>query len=73
MPTAAEVPDIVCLLTEDSPSTTNPLALKSAGDSGITAAGAAIAAAVGEAIGRPGAIRRLPISPLRLRDVLKGS
>ena len=73
MPTAAEVPDIDCLLTEDSPSTTNPLALKSAGDSGITAAGAAIAAAVGEAIGRPGAIRRLPITPLRLRDVLKGS
>lgn len=72
MPTAAEVPDIDCLLTEDSPSTTNPLALKSAGDSGITAAGAAIAAAVGEAIGRPGAIRRLPITPLRLRDVLQG-
>ncbi len=72
MPTAAEVPDIDCLLTEDSPSTTNPLALKSAGDSGITAAGAAIAAAVGEAIGRPGAIRRLPITPLRLRDMLQG-
>ena len=73
MPTAAEVPDIECLITEDAPSTTNPLALKSSGDAGITAAGAAIAAAVGEAIGRPGAITRLPVTPMRLREVLKTS
>lgn len=73
MPTAAEVPDIECLLTEDSPSTTNPLALKSAGDAGITAAGAAIAAAVGQAIGKPGVVRRIPITPRRLREILRES
>jgi len=73
MPTAAEIPDVECLLTEESPSTTNPLALKSAGDAGITAAGAAIAAAVGAAIGKPGAVRRLPITPLRLRKIIRTS
>jgi len=72
IPTAAEVPDIDCLVTEDAPSTTNPLALKSGGDAGITGAGAAIAAAIGEAIGQPGAITRLPVTPLRLRAILHG-
>ena len=59
-----------CLVLEEMPSTTNPLGLKSGGDPGITGAGAAIAAAVGEAIGRPGAVSRLPVSPLRLRKIL---
>jgi len=72
MPTAAEVPDVECLVLEDSPSTTNPLTLKSGGDPGITGAGAAIAAAIGDAIGRPGAIKRLPVTPLRLRAILRG-
>lgn len=71
MPTAAEVPDVECLVLEESPSTTNPLALKSGGDPGVTGAGAAIAAAIGAAIGQPGAITRLPVSPLRLREILR--
>ncbi|MEP4378460.1 MAG: xanthine dehydrogenase family protein molybdopterin-binding subunit [Alphaproteobacteria bacterium] len=71
MPTAAEVPDIECLVLEESPSTTNPLALKSGGDPGVTGAGAAVAAAIGAAIGRPGAITRLPVTPLRLREILR--
>ena len=71
MPTAAEVPDVECLVLEESPSTTNPLALKSGGDPGVTGAGAAIAAAIGAALGQPGAITRLPVSPLRLREILR--
>ena len=71
MPTAAEVPDVECLVLEDSPSTTNPLALKSGGDPGVTGAGAAIASAIGAALGQPGAITRLPVSPLRLREILR--
>lgn len=71
MPTAAEVPDIECLVLEGDRSTTNPLGLKSGGDAGVTGAGAAIAAAIGAAIGRPEAVTQLPVSPRRLRDILK--
>lgn len=70
-PTAQEVPDIESIVTEDAPSGTNPLGLKGAGECGINASGAAIASAVGAAIGDPGAITRLPISPLRLHEILK--
>jgi CO/xanthine dehydrogenase Mo-binding subunit len=70
MPTAAEVPDIDCLVLEEHRSTTNPLGFKSGGDAGITAAGAAIAAAIGEAIGRPGAVTRIPVTPSRLHAIL---
>ena len=72
-PTAQEVPDIESIVTEDAPSGTNPLGLKGAGECGINASGAAIASAVGQAIGDPGAITRLPISPLRLHEILKRS
>jgi CO/xanthine dehydrogenase Mo-binding subunit len=72
MPTAAEVPPIETLLTEDAPSPQNPLGVKGAGEGGINAAGAAIAAAVDDALGRPGAVTRLPITPLRLHRMLFG-
>jgi carbon-monoxide dehydrogenase large subunit len=45
--------------------------VKGAGEGGINAVGAAIAAAVDDAIGRPGAIRRLPITPRRLYAALR--
>jgi len=38
--------------------------------SGITAVGAAIANAVGDAIGLQGAITELPITPQRVREIL---
>lgn len=66
MPTPAEVPPIEVLLTEDAPSPLYLLGVKGA----ITAAGAAIAAAVDDAIGRPGAITALPITPQRLHAAL---
>jgi aerobic carbon-monoxide dehydrogenase large subunit len=72
MPTIAEMPDLEILLFEDAPSPQNPLGVKGAGEGGINAAGAAIAAAIDDAIGRPGAVKRLPISPVRLHALLKG-
>jgi carbon-monoxide dehydrogenase large subunit/6-hydroxypseudooxynicotine dehydrogenase subunit gamma len=71
MPTAREVPASAVLITQDAPSPLNPLGLKGAGEGGINPVGAAIAAAIDEAIGIPGAITRLPVTPQRLRDILK--
>jgi aerobic carbon-monoxide dehydrogenase large subunit len=70
MPTAHETPEPEIILTEDFPADLNPLGIKGAGESGITAVGAAIANAVEDAIGMPGAIAELPITPQRLRDIL---
>jgi CO/xanthine dehydrogenase Mo-binding subunit len=71
MPTVREVPASAVLITQDAPSPLNPLGLKGAGEGGINPVGATIAAAIDEAIGIPGAITRLPVTPQRLRDILK--
>jgi aerobic carbon-monoxide dehydrogenase large subunit len=70
MPTIAEIPAIEVTLFEDAPTPLNPLGVKGAGEAGIAAAGAAIAAAVDDALGRVGAVRRLPITPNRLHALL---
>jgi CO/xanthine dehydrogenase Mo-binding subunit len=70
MPTIAETPPIEVIVTEDAPTPLNPLGVKGAGEAGINAAGAAIAAAVDDALGRPGAVRQLPITPNRLHALL---
>jgi carbon-monoxide dehydrogenase large subunit len=71
--TAHEVPAVDVLLTEDAPAPGNPLGLKGAGEGGVNAVGAAIAAAIDDAIGRPGAVTQLPVTPARLRALLKKS
>jgi CO/xanthine dehydrogenase Mo-binding subunit len=71
MPTAREIPRIELLLTEDAPSPLNSLGLKGAGEGGANAVGAAIASAVDDAIGVPGAITELPITPQRLKALLR--
>jgi carbon-monoxide dehydrogenase large subunit/6-hydroxypseudooxynicotine dehydrogenase subunit gamma len=71
VPTAREVPSVDVLLTEDAPSPRNPLGLKGAGEGGVNAVGAAIAAAIDDAIGRPGAIDRLPVTPARLKALIQ--
>ncbi len=73
VPTMGEAPEVECLITEDAPSPLNPLGIKSAGEGGINGVGAAIAGAIGDAIGRPGAITRMPITPQRLRDILRSA
>ena len=70
MPTVADVPDLDVLISEDGPSPLNPLGVKGAGESGITGVGAAIASAVYDALGLPGAVKELPITPLRLRKII---
>lgn len=72
LPTASEIPAVELLLREDAPSPLNPLGVKGAGEGGINAVGAVIAAAVDDALGRPMAVLRLPISPDRLHQLLSG-
>ena len=64
------MPPIEALVLEDAPSPLNPLGVKGAGEAGINGIGAAIAGAVDDAIGIPGAITRLPITPCRLHALL---
>ena len=71
LPTATEMPSVDVLLLEDAPSPLNPLGVKGAGEGGTTAFGAAVAAAIDEALGIPGAVTRLPVSPERLREVIR--
>ena len=71
MPTAREVPDVSILVTEDAPSPLNPLGLKGAGEGGANPVGAAIASAIDDALQRPGAVTQLPVTPQRLRIILK--
>jgi carbon-monoxide dehydrogenase large subunit/6-hydroxypseudooxynicotine dehydrogenase subunit gamma len=58
------------LLTQDAPSPRNPLGLKGAGEGGVNAVGAAIACAIDDAIGQPGAIVALPVTPSRIKALL---
>jgi carbon-monoxide dehydrogenase large subunit/6-hydroxypseudooxynicotine dehydrogenase subunit gamma len=67
MPTAAELPAIDVLVTEQHPAPGNPLGARGAGEGGVTAAGAAIASAVRDALQLPGSIQRLPLTPPRVR------
>ena len=71
MPTSREVPAVDIVISEDAPSPLNPMGLKGAGEGGINAVGAAIAAAIDDAIGIPGAVTELPITPRRLRALLR--
>src|SRR5215472_14054804 len=70
MPTACDIPALGIIVTEDAPSPLNPLGLKGAGEAGVNGVGAAVAAAIDDALGIPGAMTRLPVSPRRLREIL---
>jgi carbon-monoxide dehydrogenase large subunit/6-hydroxypseudooxynicotine dehydrogenase subunit gamma len=71
MPTVREIPAIDVIISEDAPSPLNPMGLKGAGEGGINAVGAAIAAAIDDAIGMAGAVTELPITPRRLCALLR--
>jgi carbon-monoxide dehydrogenase large subunit/6-hydroxypseudooxynicotine dehydrogenase subunit gamma len=70
MPTAREVPDVEVIISEDAPSPLNPMGLKGAGEGGTNAVGASIAAAIDDALGQPGAITQLPVTPQRIKGLL---
>ncbi len=72
MPAVREMPPLEIILTEDYPSPLNPLGIKGAGESGVNAVGAAIASAIDDAIGIPGAITQLPVTPQRLKAIIDG-
>lgn len=63
MVTAAEMPPVEVLITEDAPSPLNPLGIKGAGEGGVNAAGATIASAVDDALRIAGFVDRLPVTP----------
>jgi aerobic carbon-monoxide dehydrogenase large subunit len=71
MPTAKEVPKLDVAVTEDAPSPFNPLGIKGAGEGGSNAVGAAIAAAVDDALGRTPSITRVPIHPTMVWRLLR--
>jgi carbon-monoxide dehydrogenase large subunit/6-hydroxypseudooxynicotine dehydrogenase subunit gamma len=70
MPTASEVPDLDVMICEDAPSPLNPLGLKGAGEGGANAVGAAVASAIDDALQMPGAVRELPVTPQRLKEII---
>ena len=70
LPTLRETPVPEILLTEDHPSIRNPLGIKGAGEAGITGTAACIASAIDAAIGMPGAVTQIPITPQRLKKIL---
>lgn len=72
LPTSDQIPDIECLIADDAPSPLTPLGLKGCGGLGTSGAGAAIAAAVDAALSLPGAVIELPITPARIRAILRG-
>ena len=72
-PTAAEVPRVETLICEDAPSPDNPLGLKGAGEGGTVGCGAALASAIENALEMPGSIMALPVSPGRIRALLRST
>ncbi len=72
LPAMHETPEPEVLLREDYTSPLNPLGIKGAGESGITGVGATIASAIEDAIGIPGAVRELPVTPQRVKAMLNG-
>jgi len=72
LPTVKETPEVEIVLTEDYPSPLNPLGIKGAGESGVNGVGAAIASAIDDAIGMPGAVTELPVTPQRLKAIIDG-
>jgi len=72
MPTAAEVPPVDLLVRQDAPSPGNPLGVMGAGEGGVSAAGAAVANAVRDALGLAGGVGQLPLTPVRVRELWEG-
>jgi carbon-monoxide dehydrogenase large subunit len=67
IPTAAEIPPVDVLLSQDAPSPGNPLGVMGAGEGGVSAAGGAVANAVRNALGLAGGVGQLPLTPARVR------
>jgi len=73
LPVLRQTPDVEVLLTQDAPSPHHPLGLKGAGEGGINGVGGVIASAIDDALGIPGAVTQLPMSPQRVKALLRGT
>src|ERR1700722_4944868 len=71
-PPAAEIPPVDLLVSQDAPSPGNPLGVMGAGEGGVSAAGAAVANAVRDALGLAGGVGQLPLVPARVRELWEG-
>jgi aerobic carbon-monoxide dehydrogenase large subunit len=69
LPTAAELPRVGTAVCEDAPPPGNPLGVMGAGEGGVDGAGAAVAAAVEDALGLTRAVTALPLAPERVRAI----
>jgi aerobic carbon-monoxide dehydrogenase large subunit len=69
MPTAAEVPPIDVLVTQDAPAPGNPLGVRGAGEGGVSAAGAVLASAVRDALSLAGSVGQLPLTAARVQEL----
>jgi carbon-monoxide dehydrogenase large subunit/6-hydroxypseudooxynicotine dehydrogenase subunit gamma len=67
LPTATDVPHVEFYVSEDDPTHDNPLGAKGIGEVGLIAVGAAVAAAIDDALGKTGVVRQLPVTPQTLR------
>lgn len=72
LPGAQEMPNVEYFVTEDAKSTDNPFGAKGLGEVGIIAVGAAVAAAVDDAIADGMHTDRLPIKPEHIFTRLQG-
>jgi carbon-monoxide dehydrogenase large subunit len=73
IPTARDIPAVDAWILEDAKSRWNPLGIKGAGEGGIAGVGAVLASAVEDAIGIPGVITELPMTPQSLKRILDGA
>ncbi|WP_163512448.1 xanthine dehydrogenase family protein molybdopterin-binding subunit [Fodinicola acaciae] len=71
LPTAAEVPHVDVLVTEDAPAPGNPLGVRGAGEGGLSAAGGALAGAVRDALGLDDSVEVLPMTADRVRLLME--
>jgi carbon-monoxide dehydrogenase large subunit len=72
LPTSLDIPVIESAVVDLAPSPRNPLGVKGAGEIGIVATGAALSNAVSNALSSLGVqVRDLPLSPDRLRNLIK--
>lgn len=71
LPTAAEVPYVDLLVTEDAPAPGNPLGVRGAGEGGLSAAGGALAGAVRDALGLADSVGVLPMTVDRVRLLME--
>ena len=69
MPTVREMPEVEIILREDYPARSIRSASRARARAASTAVGAAIASAIDDAIGMPGAITQLPVTPQRLKAI----